>query len=264
MRGCSAGGGAATAVSASTVEVDRDGFWLRRALCKVRHRSRSPRHVLSGSLLVCESGRRSANEVSRHEAMRSVAPIVSSSRCVGLRISDKENDRLSMTLVECRKQRQQGVETVGMLRATSRAAVRMNLKTSPRIHQPKSHRFVLTTTAQMLVKVLRGKWGFCGERRMMSHSDPNLACPDVRSDGTGSVLQPISPGPVKSAEDGGSKMMEEAQATSAPAPRRAHSASARTLQAYVDRRSRLVEQIRAQFPHFTEAEIEERMEQFGA
>jgi len=99
---------------------------------------------------------------------------------------------------------------------------------------------------------------------MMSHSDPNLACPDVRSDGTGSVRQPISPGPVKSAEDGGSKMMEGAQATSAPAPKRAHSASARTLQAYVDRRSRLVEQIRGQFPHYTEAEIEERMEQFGA
>jgi hypothetical protein len=144
----------------------------------------------------------------------------------------------------------------------------MNLKTSPgnrqEIRQPKSHRFVLTTTAQMLVKVLRGKWGFCGERRMMSHSDPNLACPDVRSDGTGPVLQPISPGPVKSADDGGSKMMDGAQATSAPAPKRARSASTRTLQAYVDRRSRLVEQIRAQFPHYTEAEIEERMEQFGA
>jgi hypothetical protein len=49
-----------------------------------------------------------ANEAPRHEAMRSVPPIVSSSRCVGrLRISDKENDRLSMTLAECRKQRQQ-------------------------------------------------------------------------------------------------------------------------------------------------------------
>src|SRR5262245_12967997 len=98
---------------------------------------------------------------------------------------------------------------------------------------------------------------------MMSHSDPNPACPDVRSDGTGPVPQPISPGPVKSAEDGGLKTMEEAQATSTPAPKRAHSASARTLQAYVDRRRRLVEQIRAQCPHYTEAEIEERMEQFG-
>jgi hypothetical protein len=99
---------------------------------------------------------------------------------------------------------------------------------------------------------------------MMSHSVPNPACPDVRSDGTGPVRQPISPRSVKSAEDGGSKMMEGAQATSAPAPKRAHSASARTLQASVDRRNRLVEQIRAQFPHYTEAEIEERMEQFGA
>jgi hypothetical protein len=169
-----------------------------------------------------------------------------------------------MTLVEYRKTATAAIEIVGMLCATSRAPIRMNLKTSPRNPSPKSHRFVLTTTAQMLVKVLRGKWGFCGERRMMSHSDPDLACPDVRSDGTGPVLQPISPGPVKSAEDGGSKMMDGAQATSAPAPKRAHSASTRTLQAYVDRRSRLVEQIRAQFPHYTEAEIEERMEQFGA
>ena len=243
-------------------------FWQARR--KVRDRSRSPRHVSSGSLLVCELADRSANEASRHEAMRSVPPVVSSSRCVGrLAVSDKENDRLSMTLVEldARRLSQTGtaaIETVGMLCATSRTTIRMNLKTSPENPSPKSHRFVLTTTAQMLVKVLRGKWGFCGERRMMSHSDPNLACPDVRSDGTGPVLQPISPGPVKSAEDGGSKMMEGAQATSAPAPKRAHSASARTLQAYVDRRSRLVEQIRAQFPHYTEAEIEERMEQFGA
>jgi len=98
----------------------------------------------------------------------------------------------------------------------------------------------------------------------MSHSEPNPACPDVRRDGTGPVRQPISPEPVKSAEDGGSKMMEGAQATSAPAPRRTRSASARTLRAYVDRRNRLVEQIRAQCPHYTEADIEERMEQFGA
>jgi hypothetical protein len=72
-----------------------------------------------------------ANEAPRHEAMRSVPPIVSSSRCVGrLRISDSS------------------VETVGMLCATSRATIRMNLKTSPGIRQPKSHRFVLTATAQ--------------------------------------------------------------------------------------------------------------------
>jgi hypothetical protein len=112
--------------------------------------------------------------------------------------------------------------------------------------------------------VPRGKWGFCGERRMMSHSVHNPTNPDGRNDGTSPVLQPISPGPVKSAEDGGSKMMEAAQATGAPAPKSTHSVSARIVKAHVDRRNRLVEQIRAQFPHFTEAEIEERMEQFGA
>ena len=78
-----------------------------------------------------------------------------------------------MTLVEldaCRLSQTAtaGVETVEMLCATTRAPIRMNLKTSPRNPSPKSHRFVLTTTAQMLVKVLRGKWGFCGERRMIS------------------------------------------------------------------------------------------------
>jgi len=264
MKACNAGGRAVTTVSSRTVEADRDGFSFRRARRKARGRSLPLRHLPSGSLLVCELSNRSANEASRHEAMRSVRPTISSSRCVArLRISDKENDRFSMTLIECRKQTAR-VETVGMLCAVSHATIQMTLKTPPRIRQPKSHRFVLTTTAQMVVKVLRGKWGFCGERRMMSHSDPNPACPDVRSDGTGPVLQPISRAPIKSAEDGGSTMTEGAQATSAPAPKRGRSASARTLQAYVDRRNRLVEQIRTQFPHYTDAEIEERMEQFGA
>ena len=99
---------------------------------------------------------------------------------------------------------------------------------------------------------------------MMSHSDANPACPDVLSDGTGHVRQPVSPEPIKSVEDGSSDMTTGAQATSAPAPKSGRSASARTLKAYVDRRNKLVEQIRAQCPHYTDAEIEERMEQFGA
>jgi hypothetical protein len=108
MRACSTGDGAATAVSAGTVEADRDGLSFRQSRRKVRDRSGSARHVSSGSLLVCDLGDRSANAVSRHEAMRSVRPIVSSSRCVGrLGISDKENDRLSMTLVDYREQEQQ-------------------------------------------------------------------------------------------------------------------------------------------------------------
>lgn len=213
---------------------------------------------------LCANCNRSASEALRHETMRSVHPTISSSRCVGRpRISDKENDRRSVTLVECRKQRQQVSKLSECLCATSRVTIRMNCKTLSGIRQPKSHRFVLTTTAQMVLKVLGGKWVFCGDRRMMSHSDPNPACPEVRSDGTGPVRQPISPEVIKSADDG-SNMMEGTQATSAPAPKRGRSASARTLQAHVDRRNRLVEQIRAQWPHYTEAEIEERMEQFGA
>ena len=42
------------------------------------------------------------------------------------------------------------------------------------------------------------------------------------------------------------------------------SASARALAAHVARRSRLADQIRAQHPTYTKAEIEERLEQFGA
>jgi hypothetical protein len=138
VRAFSAGSGAAAAVSASTVEADR------------------------GSLLVCEA--------SQHETMRYVHPIVSWSRCVGrLGISDKENDRLSTALIEldaCRMSQTAtaGVEAAGIFCATSRATIRMNLKTSPGIRQEirqyNSHRFVLTTTAQMLVKVLRGEMGF--------------------------------------------------------------------------------------------------------
>jgi hypothetical protein len=42
------------------------------------------------------------------------------------------------------------------------------------------------------------------------------------------------------------------------------SASARALAAHVARRSRLADQIRAAHPTYTKAEIEERLEQFGA
>jgi hypothetical protein len=42
------------------------------------------------------------------------------------------------------------------------------------------------------------------------------------------------------------------------------SASARALAAHIARRSRLADQIRAAHPTYTKAEIEERLEQFGA
>lgn len=41
-------------------------------------------------------------------------------------------------------------------------------------------------------------------------------------------------------------------------------ASARALAARIARRSRLAEQIRTEHPHYTKAEVEERLEQFGA
>jgi hypothetical protein len=97
---------------------------------------------------------------------------------------------------------------------------------------------------------------------MMSHNVPIPAYPEARSNGTDPVRQPISLGQIKSAEV--SKMMEGTLTTSVPALKRDRSVSARIVQAHVDRRKRLAEQIRAQCPHYTEAEVEERMEQFGA
>jgi hypothetical protein len=143
MRACSAGGGAATAVSASTVEADRDGFSFPQARRKVWDRSRSPRHVSNGSLLVCELGNRSTNEASRHEAMSSVPPIVSSSRCVD-RLKNLRQGERSTFYDACR-----------MLPLGSLTRQRLHLSTRKicfrlghLILQPKSHRFVLTATAQ--------------------------------------------------------------------------------------------------------------------
>lgn len=47
-------------------------------------------------------------------------------------------------------------------------------------------------------------------------------------------------------------------------PMSARLASARALAARIARRSRLAEQIRTEHPHYTKAEVEERLEQFGA
>jgi hypothetical protein len=53
-------------------------------------------------------------------------------------------------------------------------------------------------------------------------------------------------------------------ATSPPVPKGDHSARARTLEAYAERRKALAARIRAENPSYTDAEIEARLEQFGA
>jgi len=62
--------------------------------------------------------------------------------------------------------------------------------------------------------------------------------------------------------DGATKVVE--LAPKPPEPTSVRVASARALAAHIARRSRLAEQIRTQNPHYTKAEVEERLEQFGA
>ena len=74
----------------------------------------------------------------------------------------------------------------------------------------------------------------------------------------------MSPGQVENAVDGATKMMEREQPASPPAQMGSRSAGARALEAYIERRKRLADRIRAEHPSYSEAEVEERMEQFGA
>jgi hypothetical protein len=66
------------------------------------------------------------------------------------------------------------------------------------------------------------------------------------------------------AMDGASKLMEREQPAIPPTLERIHPGSTRALQAYIERRKRLADRIRAEHPYFTEAQVEERLEQFGA
>jgi hypothetical protein len=82
--------------------------------------------------------------------------------------------------------------------------------------------------------------------------------------GTNPAQEPMSPGQIENAVDGATKIMEREQPASPPAPMGSRSAGDRTLEAYIERRKRLADRIRAEHPSYSEAEIEERMEQFGA
>jgi hypothetical protein len=66
------------------------------------------------------------------------------------------------------------------------------------------------------------------------------------------------------AMDGTSKAMERELPAIPRTPEGIHRGSARALQAYIERRKRLADRIRAEHPYFSETEFEERLEQFGA
>jgi hypothetical protein len=74
----------------------------------------------------------------------------------------------------------------------------------------------------------------------------------------------ISPVEAGEPTDGTTKAIEPAPPARPPEPMSVRGASARALAAHVARRSRLAEQIKAEHPHYSKAEIEERLEQFGA
>jgi hypothetical protein len=93
-----------------------------------------------------------------------------------------------------------------------------------------------------------------------SNSDPGC---EARGGSADPAQHPMPPGQVKKAVDGASQVMERERLASRPSPKNERSAEARALQAYVDRRKKLAERIKAEHPSYTQDEIEARLEQFG-
>jgi hypothetical protein len=85
---------------------------------------------------------------------------------------------------------------------------------------------------------------------------------EVRGGVTNPAEQAMPSGQADDAMDGTSKMTDPPAIP--PTLEGIHPGSPRALQAYIERRKRLADRIRAEHPYFTEAEIEERLEQFGA
>jgi hypothetical protein len=86
---------------------------------------------------------------------------------------------------------------------------------------------------------------------------------EVRGGVTNPAKQAMPSGQADDAMDGTSKVMVE-QPVTPPTLEGIHPGSPRALQASIERRKRLADRIRAEHPYFTEAEVEERLEQFGA
>jgi hypothetical protein len=87
---------------------------------------------------------------------------------------------------------------------------------------------------------------------------------EVRGGVTNPAEQAMPTGQANDAMDGTSKVMEREPPAIPPTLEGIHPGSARALQAYIERRKRLADRIRAEHPYFSETEFEERLEQFGA
>ena len=87
---------------------------------------------------------------------------------------------------------------------------------------------------------------------------------EVQNGVTSLAEQPMSSGQVKHAMDGPPGLIDGERPASRLVLEGNRPVSQRTLEAYIERRKRLAETIRAEHPSYTKAEIEERLEQFGA
>ena len=104
---------------------------------------------------------------------------------------------------------------------------------------------------------------------IMSEADVSIAT--VSKDLNGVNAAHLAGVPNNNAADDVAKVTEKAgkagrteKRTSVPESLNSRSPSARALAARIARRNRLADQIRAEHPSYTEADIEGRLEQFGA
>jgi hypothetical protein len=99
---------------------------------------------------------------------------------------------------------------------------------------------------------------------MMGQADDPVS--EVAEGTRGAGPQQLSMSPVQAGEpvDAAKKVAEPAPPPQPAEPMSVRLASARALAARIARRSRLAEQIRTEHPHYTKAEVDERLEQFGA
>jgi hypothetical protein len=106
-------------------------------------------------------------------------------------------------------------------------------------------------------------WG--GETSMLNQTNGPAAISSVAEGGSANPKPPTvqQPGEVKYAPDGPSNMMEREQPKGASTSKNDRSSGRRSLEAYIERRARLADWIRAEHPSYTQAQIEERLEQFG-
>jgi hypothetical protein len=77
-------------------------------------------------------------------------------------------------------------------------------------------------------------------------------------------LPPMLPEQAKNAPEGGSKLLEREPPARPSSRKHDRSPGARALETYIERRERLANRIKTEHPYYTDAEIEHRLEQFGA